>query len=120
MNLDTIHKKIAELELMRDSYARLELQRSEDRKRRDQSLRTKRVLRLMESLGLTIENLREYSTDDIVHRPSHPSGYKVAPKYRDPETGDTWTGRGKQPRWLQAKLAHGAHLIDEFKLPEAS
>lgn len=25
----------------------------------------------------------------------------VAPKYRDPATGNTWSGRGKQPRWLR-------------------
>ena len=25
------------------------------------------------------------------------------PKYRDPETGATWTGRGKQPRWIEGK-----------------
>jgi len=24
----------------------------------------------------------------------------VAPKYRDPETGSTWSGRGKPPRWI--------------------
>ena len=28
---------------------------------------------------------------------------KVAPKYRDPATGDTWTGRGKAPRWIAGK-----------------
>ena len=26
---------------------------------------------------------------------------KVAPKYRDPATGQTWTGRGKPPKWIQ-------------------
>lgn len=26
---------------------------------------------------------------------------KVAPKYRNPATGQTWTGRGKPPRWIQ-------------------
>lgn len=31
------------------------------------------------------------------------SGSKVAPKYRDPATGQTWTGRGKAPRWIQDK-----------------
>jgi DNA-binding protein H-NS len=31
-----------------------------------------------------------------------PSG-KVAPKYRDPATGDTWTGRGKAPKWIEGK-----------------
>lgn len=32
----------------------------------------------------------------------------VAPKYRDNATGATWTGRGKPPTWLAAKLAAGA------------
>ena len=31
---------------------------------------------------------------------------KVAPKYRNPENPkETWTGRGKQPRWLAAYTA---------------
>ena len=24
----------------------------------------------------------------------------LAPKYRNPETGETWSGRGKAPRWI--------------------
>ncbi|MFM2323494.1 MAG: hypothetical protein RL244_373, partial [Pseudomonadota bacterium] len=31
------------------------------------------------------------------------TGSKVAPKYRNNETGETWTGRGKPPRWIQDK-----------------
>ncbi len=27
----------------------------------------------------------------------------VAPKYRDPATGKTWSGRGKAPKWLEGK-----------------
>jgi DNA-binding protein H-NS len=27
-------------------------------------------------------------------------GMKVSPKYRDPATGQTWTGRGKAPKWI--------------------
>src|SRR5580698_8543922 len=27
----------------------------------------------------------------------------VAPKYRDPITGATWSGRGKPPRWIAGK-----------------
>lgn len=27
----------------------------------------------------------------------------VAPKYRNPETGQTWTGRGKPPLWIKDK-----------------
>ncbi|MNX91908.1 H-NS histone family protein [compost metagenome] len=32
----------------------------------------------------------------------------VAPKYRHPQTGETWSGRGKAPRWLAAEEAAGA------------
>lgn len=27
----------------------------------------------------------------------------VAPKYKDPATGATWTGRGKAPKWIAGK-----------------
>jgi DNA-binding protein H-NS len=37
-------------------------------------------------------------------------GRKVAPKYRDPVTGDTWAGRGAKPRWLVARLKEGRKL----------
>ncbi len=39
----------------------------------------------------------------------------VAPKYRDPVTGATWTGRGKQPKWLAQALVSGKSLTD-FKI----
>jgi DNA-binding protein H-NS len=31
------------------------------------------------------------------------AGGKVAPKYRNPPTGETWTGRGKAPKWIDGK-----------------
>jgi DNA-binding protein H-NS len=35
----------------------------------------------------------------------------VAPKYRNPENhAETWTGRGRQPKWIGAKLAAGVTL----------
>ena len=35
-------------------------------------------------------------------------GKKVAPKYRNPANPkETWTGRGKQPRWMAALTAKG-------------
>ncbi len=37
---------------------------------------------------------------------------KVAVKYRNPATGDTWTGRGLQPKWLRAALAEGRKITD--------
>ncbi len=37
---------------------------------------------------------------------------KAAVKFRDKATGDTWTGRGLQPKWLKAALAAGRKLED--------
>ena len=34
-------------------------------------------------------------------------GSTVAPKYRNAQTGETWTGRGKMPRWLQNAVDSG-------------
>ncbi len=34
-------------------------------------------------------------------------GSTVAPKYRDPVSGATWTGRGKPPRWMAEAQAQG-------------
>jgi DNA-binding protein H-NS len=38
---------------------------------------------------------------------------KVLPKYRNPENPEeTWSGRGRQPKWVQAALAGGETLPD--------
>jgi hypothetical protein len=31
----------------------------------------------------------------------------VSPKYRDPATGDTWSGRGRMASWLKRKVDAG-------------
>ena len=44
---------------------------------------------------------------------------RVYPKYRNPnEPSETWSGRGKQPRWLVAALKTG-HRIEEFMISKA-
>jgi len=43
---------------------------------------------------------------------------KVAPVYRDPENAEnTWTGRGRKPKWLVAALEGGQH-IEIFKIKQ--
>lgn len=38
---------------------------------------------------------------------------RVTPKYQNPDDPtETWTGRGRKPRWLAAKLAKGASMED--------
>ncbi|MCC7634058.1 H-NS family nucleoid-associated regulatory protein [Stenotrophomonas rhizophila] len=44
---------------------------------------------------------------------------KVAPKYRNPANPkETWTGRGKQPRWLAALTSKGKK-VEEFLIKKA-
>ena len=46
-------------------------------------------------------------------------GRKVVPKYRDPKTGETWSGRGAPARWLTAYEKQGkkrdSFLIDKAR-----
>jgi DNA-binding protein H-NS len=37
-----------------------------------------------------------------------------APKYRDPESGATWSGRGKAPAWLASVKDRTTYLIDKL------
>lgn len=44
----------------------------------------------------------------------------VAAKYRDPQNAEnTWTGRGKMPRWLAAYVAQG-YGVDSFLIAAPS
>lgn len=42
----------------------------------------------------------------------------VLPKYRNPLTSETWSGRGKRPRWLTAAMKTG-HKMEEFRIDKA-
>jgi DNA-binding protein H-NS len=42
---------------------------------------------------------------------------RVLPKYRNPQTSETWSGRGKRPRWLVAAVKSG-RKIEDFRIVE--
>jgi DNA-binding protein H-NS len=44
---------------------------------------------------------------------------RVLPKYRNPQTSETWSGRGKRPLWLVAAMKSG-HKIEEFQIKEGN
>jgi len=67
------------------------------------------VKALMAQHGLTLADL---STRNTPATPKGRSGGKVPAKYRDPATGQTWSGRGLHPKWLKQALANGAKLTD--------
>ena len=63
---------------------------------RKQALKT--IKELMAKHGL--------SFDDIA-RKGNRAGIKVAPKWKDPISGATWTGRGKKPLFIREAEANG-------------
>ena len=48
-------------------------------------------------------------------RASKRKGVKVAPKYRCPTSGDTWTGRGRAPAWVVEACKANKLSIAAFK-----
>ncbi len=72
------------------------------------------ISRLAGKAGLSAETV----TDHLSGRRRKRT--KLPPKYRDPHNpANTWAGRGKRPKWLEAKIAAG-HRIEEFALAPES
>ena len=69
-----------------------------------------KVKSLMAEYGLTAADIVGKTGAAAPKAP--PSGKKVAPKFRNPDSGETWTGRGLQPNWLKSALASGKKLSD--------
>lgn len=68
-----------------------------------------KVRAIMSEYGLTAADLSGKSPGG---KPSTGTGAKVAPKYRNAATGETWSGRGLQPNWLKAAIASGKKISD--------
>ena len=69
-----------------------------------------------EGLSSIKSGLVKKSARKLAQGSSRPSKTPVQPKFRDPETGKTWSGRGLKPKWLSEKLSIG-HSLDAFRLP---
>lgn len=55
------------------------------------------IAAIMKDYGLTVEDLGGAKTKTVK------TLVPVAVKYRDDATGETWTGRGRAPKWLEGK-----------------
>ena len=85
------------------------LEREIDRTRRqDRSDAIANVRALMNEYGLSAGDLSGKGSIKI----RAGKGNKVAAKYRNAATGETWSGRGLQPKWLKAALVGGRQLAD--------
>ncbi len=82
-----------------------------DAQREERAAAIAQIRALMSQYGLTLADIGARSSAPPPKR-SAGGGAKVPPKYRDPATGATWSGRGLKPKWLEAALAEGRSLSD--------
>lgn len=109
--LSSIRKQIASLE-----------KKAQELIKREAAQAIAKARELIENYGLTAEDLglsdkkNKRAVKDTPKRAGKRSmaGRKVAGKamYRDPQTGKTWTGRGKPPAWIAGAADRSAYLID--------
>lgn len=96
----TLQELIAQKEALE-----LEIERTRNH---DRSEAVAKVRALMEEYGLTVSDLSTRTAP----KARVTQGKKVAAKFRNSATGDSWSGRGLQPKWLKAALASGSKLAD--------
>lgn len=70
----------------------------QEARQRELTEAVRKVRALIEEHGLTAADVFAPARSA---RSSGSAGSKVAPKYKNPQTGETWTGRGKAPKWIQ-------------------
>lgn len=100
INLDTL--SLDELEkLHKDVAAAI---KSYQQRKKDEA---KAVLeKKAQELGFTLDEFL-----DDTKKKSKPK--KISPKYADPsDPSQTWSGRGRKPRWVETYLAQGKTLED--------
>jgi DNA-binding protein H-NS len=79
--------KIAELETLAETARKNEISKAKEQ-----------VTAIMREYGLTVADLSTPAKAKPVKTRA-----PVPTKYRDDATGQTWTGRGRAPKWLEGK-----------------
>jgi DNA-binding protein H-NS len=75
-----------------------------------------RLSKIAKLIGGDVKELPAKATP--AKRVSSIKGKKVKPKYRNPaKRGETWTGRGRQPRWLVHEIGTG-ETIESFLIKQ--
>lgn len=79
-------------------------------RQQERSAAMAQILELMKLHGITSTDVATASTGR-----GKRLGRTVPPKYRHPESGQTWSGRGLQPRWLVEAVAAG-NSLDKYRI----
>jgi DNA-binding protein H-NS len=100
---------------IRAQIAKLE-KKAQDLRRNELRAVVARVKKIIDEYGLTAADLGLGHPKAL--RGRRRAGATVGvPKYRDPKTGKTWTGRGKPPAWIAGARNRDAFLIDTAAAP---
>ena len=84
----------AEIARLQAEQEALDKQLAEARERETQQV-LQEIVQKMREYGISLHELTPRSASEPP--PTHP------PKYRDPVSGATWSGRGREPRWIAGK-----------------
>lgn len=78
------------------------LEQKRDLEKRIEEARRAEAAEVLETVRKTVADFG-FTPEDVFGKRRKNAGMPIAPKYRNPETGDTWSGRGRAPLWLQGK-----------------
>lgn len=82
------------------------LQQAEKARRAEIAAVVAEIQTRMKEYGITLDDLKGAAKKSK-------SGRAVAAKYHNSSTGDSWSGRGRAPKWLANEIAKG-RAKDEF------
>jgi DNA-binding protein H-NS len=80
-----------------------------DRQQEDMQKAREQILAIAKDAGVSVEELLGNGGT----KTKKANGKKVEARYQNPEdTSQTWTGRGRQPRWMTEAKANGKKADD--------
>ena len=86
----------------------------EAKRREEASAKFEEVIAFAASRGLSRKALADYFSGGRKTGASKKPRKPVAPKYRNPkDKSQTWSGRGRKPRWVEDYLTAGGKLSDK-------
>ena len=97
---------MSNLQQLLDQRSELDKQ-IENTRRQERADALSQIKNLMNQHALTVDDLDFRSS-----KASTRKGNKVATKYCNATTGETWSGRGLQPKWLKSAIENGRQLED--------
>ncbi|MBN3856896.1 H-NS histone family protein [Paraburkholderia sp. Ac-20340] len=119
VTLDAINLKIAKLQKQAETLVKTQ-----------SSVGLTKIRDLMHKHGLSVADIESFVGKKRGRKPGVAAAngvakapravQHVAPKYADPKSGATWTGRGRAPLWIRDVKDRSKFLIDAGAAPKAA